>query len=148
MHFVFRILFVVFSMHLWLIKVLLLLPEQWNKLKTLKLYSLPSQFTSFSFFVLSIYMLPLSCFCLSYLPLYFIPQETLLLLLYTINIHLDLGPFLLLFISSCFSMLPSGIIFLLSKELPLVFPFLILAFLLKYDWAISQGPLSLVGPEF
>lgn len=115
-HFVFRILFVVFSMHLWLTKVLLLLPEQWNKLKTLKLYLLPSQFLFFSFFVLSIYILLLSCFCLSYLPLYFIPQETLLLLLYTINIHLDLVPFLLLFISFCFSMLPSGIISLCLKN--------------------------------
>lgn len=38
--------------------------------------------------------------------------------------------------------------FPLSKELPLVFPFLISAFLMKYDWAVSQGPLSLVSPEF
>lgn len=43
-------------------------------------------------------------------------------------------------------MLSSGIIFLQSEELPLVFPFLISIFL-KYDWGVSHGFLSLVGSE-
>lgn len=43
-------------------------------------------------------------------------------------------------------MLSSGIIFLQSEELPLIFPFLISIFL-KYDWGVSHGFLSLVGPK-
>lgn len=98
------------------------------------------------FIALSTNVSPLSSFKLLYFSLYFVPQKTFLLLFYTISIHFDVATFLLLFIPFYFFMLPSGIIFLLSEEVPLVFPFFFFLMFI-YFWGRERQSMSRGGAE-